>query len=991
MSSNKKRVKSNLYHKSFLQIPESLAPAIIAFWLLVVTPLPLYGQGSATTGALTGSVRDAAGKVIPGAAVTLRDLATNQTRRVVSSEGGSYTISTLPVGTYEARVEAEGFAPYVNSRVTIAVGRTLTLDITLRPAEMSAEVTVTDHPPALDTSQTASTTSIDPERIEELPVDSRNYLQFTLLAPGVAPSNQQRPGGGGGSPTSGAPLADSGFTFGGLRPRSNSISIDGLDNTDETTGAARVALSPEIVREFQIVNNGLSAEFGGAAGGAINVVTKTGSNEFHGDTFLFLQNEGFNARDPLSDGEGTGRPHFRRYQPGGALGGPIKRDRAFFYVAVEQEHLSAEEQAEIDTTLHPRINAALASGFAPRLAVRSLTGGRFPVGTDETEAAGKLTYLAGQRNTLNFRVAFTNLRERGDAFNGDALSDPTARGSAYTKDYLLTGSALSVLSPSFINDLRFQASTRRAVSRAGDTVGPSVEVVGFARFGRSFDVDGARRETREQLVDNISLVRSRSEWKAGVTVNHVSLNNNERNGFGGLYIFRTPDDFFAGRPSLWRQTFGVPQTRLGVTSFSGFLQNQWRPTSQMTLNLGARYDVERLPKPFRTDADNFSPRIGLAWSPAKEWAVRTGFGLFYDRLPLAFLNRAIQKNGVQAFEQVATGIDAAQIFTATGGGQAPFPIAGIAPSIFRADPRFDTPYSMQVNVGVERLLSPNVTLRADYLFTRGIHLPRTRNINLPPPVVLTTAKAAALGIPAPTPQQLSRLVFGPGRIDPRFDAIYQLENSASSTYHGLTLALNKRLSNEFELLASYTLSKTIDDASDFNEQPVNPYDLRAERALSRQDVRQRFVLSALFDLPFGDEEEKGSSKESNDLWGTILSHIEMAPIITLSSGRPVDVLTGADEERSRAFPLASRPLGLPRNSLRTPPFINVDLRALKYLPFGERRRLDFVVEFFNLFNHPNVLSLNPFYGSGTTPLSTFGAPTAFAAPRQIRFSIDFEL
>jgi hypothetical protein len=258
-------------------------------------------------------------------------------------------------------------------------------------------------------------------------------------------------------------------------------------------------------------------------------------------------------------------------------------------------------------------------------------------------------------------------------------------------------------------------------------------------------------------------------------------------------------------------------------------------------------------------------------------------------------------------------------------------------------------------------------------------------------MVLTSANAATLGYLNPTSQQLGRSVFGPGRIDPRFDAIYQIEDSASSTYNGLTLALSKRLSNDFELLASYTLSKTTDDASDFDEQPQNPFDLRAERSLSRQDVRQRFVVSSLFDLPFGEEEgSKGGNKGGDDLLGTILGHIEIAPIVTLSSGRPVNALTGNDEERSRAYPLASRPLGLGRNTFHTPGFISFDLRTLKYFPFGERRRLDLVVEAFNLFNHPNVLALNPFFGSGASPLPTFRTPTSFAAPRQIRFSIDFE-
>jgi hypothetical protein len=866
--------------------------------LCAASAVSIQGQNSASTAAIGGSVRDAAGQVIPGAVVTLRELATNQTRRATSEADGSYRVSVLPVGTYEVRAESSGFAPYVNQQVTVAVGSTTTLDITLRPAGVNAEVTVTDRPPALDTSQTASTTSIDPERIEELPVNSRNYLEFTLLAPGVAPSSQATTGGGRGG-TSGAPLADSGFTFGGLRPRSNSISIDGLDNTDETTGAARVALSPEIVREFQIVNNGLSAEFGGAAGGAINVVTRSGSNEWHGDVFTFWQNERFNAREPFADPPPASRLRFRRYQPGGALGGPIVRNRLFFYAAAEQEHLSAEDESEINRAARARINSLLAAGFAPRLSVRSLTAGRFPTGADETEAAVKLTYLASTNNTLNFRFAFTNARDRGDAFNTNVLSDRSARGSAYTKDYQLTASAISVLSPRLINDFRFQASTRRAVTRAGDSAGPGVEIAGLARFGRPYDAEGTRRETREQFVDNISLVRSRSEWKAGATVNHVSLDDDARDGFGGVFVFRTLDDFASGRPAVWRQSFGASRTRLAVTSFGGFLQNQCRVMPRLTLNLGARYDVERLPAPFRTDKNNFSPRLGLAWSPSSEWVVRAGFGLYYDRLPLAFLNRAIQKDGVRSFEQAALDEQAAAVFAATGGGRAVTPIAGIAPSIYQADPQFVTPYSTQANVGVERLLSPNVTVRADYLFTRGVHLPRTRNINLLPPVALTSINAASLGVLSPDPQQLGRLVFGPGRIDPRFDAVYQLEDSASSTYNGLTLALNKRLSNEFELLASYTLSKTTDDASDFDEQPANPYDLRAERALSRQDVRQRFVLSALFDLPFGDDEEgKSGGQEKESLLGAVLGHIEVAPIVTLSSGRPVNAVTGADVWRA---------------------------------------------------------------------------------------------
>jgi hypothetical protein len=963
----------------------------LAALLLVSVTDPALAQDSATTAAIAGVMRDATDASIPGATITLRNLTTNQTREITTDADGNYRAAGLAVGEYEVKAQASGFAPYFNPRVTLALGHTASLDITLVPGDVNAQVTVLDQPPVLDATQTAVTTSVDPERIEELPVNSRNYLEFTLLAPGVAPSNSQTTSGGvNASPSSGAPRADSGFTFGGMRPRSNSISIDGLDNTDETTGAARVALSPEIVREFQIVSNGLSAEFGGAGGGAINVITRVGQNKYHGDAFTFFQNEVFNARESYSDPPPASRLRYRRVQPGVALGGPIKRDKLFFYVAAEQEHLSAEDEAEISRSARARINALLTSGFAPRLAVRSLTGGRFPIGSDETEAAGKLTYIPTSSQTLNFRFAFTNARVRGDGFNTDVLTDPSARGSAYTKDYQFTGSLVSVLSARAVNDLRGQVSTRDVLTRAGDTVGPGVEIAGTARFGRPYNADSTRRERREQVVDTVSLDRSRSQWKFGGGFNHVSLDNDARDGYAGLFIFRTLDDFAAGRAAVWRQAFGPSQTEFGVTSFGGFFEDQWPASSSLTLNLGVRYDVEKLPTQFHTDKNNFAPRIGLAWSPSKDWLVRSGFGLFYDRLPLAFLNEAIQKNGAQSFEQVANDANAAAIFAATGGGRAPVAVAGIAPSVFRADPNLVTPYSLQANAGVERLLTKDITLRADYLFTRGVHLPRTRNINLLPPVMLTAANAASLGFSSPAPQQLGRLVFGPNRVDPRFDAIYQLEDSAKSTYNGLTVALNKRMSDEFELLASYTFSKTTDDASDFDEQPQNPYDLAAERGLSRQDVRHRFVINALYDLPFGEEEEKGAGSERDILIGKILGHIEIAPILTISSGRPVNPLTGADEERNLAYPLASRPLGFARNSLHTGSFVNFDLRALKYFPMGEARKLDLVFEAFNAFNHPNVLSLNQFFGSGSAPVSSFGTATSFAAPRQIRFSIDFE-
>jgi hypothetical protein len=381
----------------------------------------------------------------------------------------------------------------------------------------------------------------------------------------------------------------------------------------------------------------------------------------------------------------------------------------------------------------------------------------------------------------------------------------------------------------------------------------------------------------------------------------------------------------------------------------------------------------------------------LAWNPSSKWVFRAGYGIFFDRYVLANLTRAIEKNGVQAFEQIADGGAAASLFAVAQGDPLAAPAQGIAPSIFRPEPRMATPYSEQASAGAEYLVTKNLTLRADYLFVHGVKLPRTLNVNLLPPVVLTLANAVNLGVPNPTPQQLGREVFSPRRLNTQFGDIYQIQDSTSSTHSGASLTLSRKMNEELEFSASYTLSKTHDDASDYDEQPQNPLNLAGERALSRQHQQQRFVFNALWDLPIGDEADKdANSKESTGWLSRTFSHIEIAPIFTAESGRPVNASTGLDSNRSHAYPLSTRPLDFGRNSLQTPKIVTMDLRVLKYFPFGESRRLDLVAEFFNLFNRANVAQINPVFGSKLTPIPGFGQPIEGIGARQIQFSLDFE-
>src|SRR6267378_3949149 len=948
---------------------------------LVVLALALScgAQTSRVAGAIQGSVVDQTGSAVAGATVRLRNLGTNRTRTVSSNSEGSFRAGELPVGQYQLHVESSGFNTYVNNAIVVSIGMVVQVTVRLAPATVQQQITVSEQPPSIDPTQTAEAATIDHERIEESPVASRNYLDFVLLAPQLTRSNIQGAKGGKSAP------ADSGFTFAGLRSRSNSLYIDGVENNDEFSGSARTELSPETVLEFQVVNNGISAESGGGASGPINVITKSGVNTLHGDAFLFVQNGALNAKDALTSE--TEAAQLNRFRAGLSVGGPVVRGRTFYYLAGEQEAAHGDDSSLISPSIARAINQALSSGAFPRIATRAVNPALFHVARAETEVSGRLDHQIGSNHSLLLKYALTNNREPGAAFNTGGLVDPSGRGSSFVEDQGVTGSLTSVLSNNALNSVRFQVSSRRAVLRTSDQIGPEISIAGLVDFGRPYDGNGARRENHYELADVTSLAKGRHLISFGADLDWIREKGSAYDGFGALYVFPNLAAFLSGQPDQYRQAFGSPSTNFATPKYSGFIQDHWTLARGFTMDAGIRYDFEHLPSQFKHDTNDFAPRIGLAYSPSPDWALRAGFGVFFDRYLLAAVNSALEKNGVQAFEQVANGQAATQIFEWELGGSAGSPISSIRPSIFTADPNLQTSRSEIASAGVERLITNNLTASATFLFARGVRLSRTRNVNLLPPVVLTLDNAASLGIPNPFPQQLGRLVLPPARLASQFDNIYQWENHASSVYNGLSLSLNRRLSNEISFSGSYTFSKAIADASDFNEQPENPYSLHAERALSSNDQRHRFVFSGTFDLPFADAEE---GKKSSGMIAKLLDNIEAAPILTIGSGRPINPLTGFDANRSGAFPLSSRPLGFGRNSLATNSQVQFDLRVLKFFKVGEHGKLDFVVESFNLLNHRNVVTLNQFYGPDGPPIPVFATANKAGIPRQLQLSIDFE-
>jgi outer membrane receptor protein involved in Fe transport len=270
------------------------------------------------------------------------------------------------------------------------------------------------------------------------------------------------------------------------------------------------------------------------------------------------------------------------------------------------------------------INSALARGAFPYLSTRQITTGFLPTARAETEAAGKLDHQISQKHSLMLRYAFTNNREAGDAFNTGGLTDGSARGSSFTEDHALVGSLVSVYGSQAVGDLRFQAATRRVTLRTNDALGPGIDIAGLLSFGQPYEGNSQRRENHYQLSYTHSRTQGRHLWKAGATINRIHLSAETPDGFGSIYAFASLPDFLAGRPDLFRQSNGNAGTDYAVTNWGAFLQDRWSPAPGWTLDMGIRYDFEHLPRGLNEDLNNFSPRFGVAYSPALKWVPRGG-------------------------------------------------------------------------------------------------------------------------------------------------------------------------------------------------------------------------------------------------------------------------------------------------------------------------------------------------------------------------------
>jgi hypothetical protein len=558
----------------------------------------------------------------------------------------------------------------------------------------------------------------------------------------------------------------------------------------------------------------------------------------------------------------------------------------------------------------------------------------------------KITHHLGSGHELMGRYAISRARIAREVLGSDNFSEESARGTSRNQDQSFAAGWQSVRGADFVNDLRFQFA-RRSVELTPNSSGALLEIPGVVSFGQSPLLDSSRTENHFQIVESATLVYGAHQLGFGASLQHITLDARMANRFAGVFVFPTLEDFEHGTPDVFVQAYGDPRTRYSTDPVALWMQDQWRAATGLTVVGGMRYEAQRLPVPFGTAKRNVAPRLGIAWQPRGNgpWVFRAGVGLFYDRYPLAFLNDGIQRDGIHAFEQYAVGLEALHAFALSRGGTLAAPLDGVVHSIYRPDPGFDsTPtYARKFTAGAERALDTDTTITIEYMNIAGFHLPRLRNAALTQP-----------------PQ-------------------FSLEQSAGSRYQGVSVTLRRRLSKDLTYLLAYTAGSAHDDASDFDEQPLNPANTRLDWSRSRQYQAHRLVGSGIFELPFDD-------LGAPDWMQKIGRHFDIAPVISAGSPRPINVLATTDLYRTGAYPITARPAGFTRNPFYERGVFSVDLRVTKgFTWWKDHGSFLFGIGFYNLTNHTNALGVSAYYG-----LPTYRGLIETLNARQTQFSFQWE-
>ncbi|MDQ2746002.1 MAG: TonB-dependent receptor [Acidobacteriota bacterium] len=954
----------------------------------------IFAQSQATTGNIEGRIVDTQGAAVPNVTVTATSQDNGLQKTAQSNNEGNFILPLLPPGIYKVETTAlQGFAASTYENIKVTVGAKATLEVALSVSGSVNVVDVNAEGQGVETTRTSISTTVEERRVINLPTNGRNFLDFVTLTPGIVRD-----------PTRAGDLA-----VGGQKGTLNSLQIDGTssDNTFFGQSSGRIGsgrapsqFSIDTVKEFQVNQNGFSAEFGRAAGAVINVVTKSGTNRFTGSAFEYFRDESLNARNPILVAARRARPAGQINQFGGTFGGPIRKDKVFFFGAYEGQRSKLPNPVVLNSL--PFAPASIQALLAPKAA-------SYNIDRKQDTFLGKFDFNINESNQVWVRFNQQNFTGT-NLENSGTLSAAEHTGNSNVKTSALTTQWTHTITPTFYNEFRFQYSRDREPGLA-NTDAPEVSATASAggitdgnfSFGRN---NFSPRETtvnRYQFIDNQTLLIGNHTVKYGADLLFDRVFNFFPGLFAGSYTFTSYANLAAGTPSRYRQSFAGAGTTGGTTKpndseYGFFVQDDWRVTPKLTLNLGLRYDYQTIAKPpitnpnplllnagFDTgfqpkDKNNLAPRFGIAYAFDAKTVVRGGYGLFYARTPAILTGTAHSQNGIQV---VAIDINCVtsptlcptypNVFTSI-----PTNVNAVTPNLYLFSQNYSQPFTQQARLQFEREIFANTTFSVQYTLFKGQDLTRTRNANLSAP---TVTAIPVYNLATATGETITFNRFIGARPIPSFQRISLFESSAKSFYQGLSFELNRRFANRLQFNTSYTFSKAKDNkpdqtsvvpgGGDDTKIAENQFDLSGEYGRSDLDVRHRFIFSPVY--------ETGTFKYSeNKFVRAVLSDYVLTGIFTAQSGLAYSALIAGDANND-GITVNDRVPGTRRNQYSTPSTYQLDMRVGRIIRFGERYRLSLFAEGFNIFNRPNVLAVNnslyTYSNAGTIVVNGVTSPT----------------
>ncbi len=978
-------------------------PALLAFLTLaVVVPDSLVAQSQAAGGTIEGIVTDESGAVLPGVSITIKNPATGFVRDTTTDERGRYRAPLLPVGGYEVTGTLDGFATVRRESLVLTVGGILVVDLTLGVAATEESIVVAGEAPVIEATRTTQASTVGSEAVANLPVNGRNFIDFVLTTPGV---------------TRDARLGD--ISFAGQRGTLNSLVVDGADNNNTffgqtlgRTGSGRAPyqFSQDAVQEFQVNRNAYSAEYGRAGGAVINVVTKSGTNAFDGSVFWFYRDESLNENSFAN--RTAGRPkspyHFDQY--GASLGGPIRRDRAFFFFSYDAQRNDIPNDVNVDQNLAGLTLSNDPTTQAGLVRLREL-GTSWQRGQDQDVYLLKTDWQVSDRHRLTGRYNHQDFT--GTNFeNGGATNAEQHTGDSLVKTDTVNLSLTSVFGTSLFNEARGQYGRDKEPGEANSDL-PEATVREQGRtilvVGRNFFSPRETTIDRYQVADTLTWLEGNHTIKAGFDYLQDEITNFFPGNFSGSYTFNSIASFQRGVPSApgerYVQAFAGPGTTGATThpdskEYALFLQDDWKVTESVSVMLGLRYDLQDFAQPpvrnpdpqlaaagidtsfLNTDEDNVAPRVGVAWSVTPKAVVRFGYGLFYGRTPAIMVGTAHSNNGINVQTATFTGSQVPtypNVFTSIPSGAA-LP----KPTIFFFDSDYENPEIHQASLGAEYALTDDLALGLTYLYVRGEKLQRSRDFNVGTPVPTQ--------IPVQGGGSETILRYPTTRPFTNFDRIIRFESTAESEYNGLTLELRKRFRGNLQGNLAYTYGEVTDTAPDATavvpnsgddaKFPPDPTNFGLADGPGINDQRHRLVVSGLWSLDYW---------QGTGGWlGQLIDGWSLSWIAVYQSGQPYSKTITNDVNRDGNTRNDIVPGS--RNEDNLPSSTTVDLRIAKRFRLGDRVNFEVIAEAFNLFDRDNINSQRTvFYNYNVAsnvliPVTNYGADVTAADNRIVQLA-----